>query len=153
MPDGLDNLIANMRRLSASGRAGVLDDEENATKLWFNEMGTKTAPARPTITVAWEKRNKDVAAKIESATGRAVDAAAAGINVDGEAIVGGAAADFAEAIVAQIDSNTPPPLAESTVRGRLSRGNSSTATLVDTGALRAAVRAETKPGADGGEDA
>lgn len=147
MADGLDNLIRFFERLSASGRAGIMDDEENASKLAFAEFGTVTAPARPTVTPAF---GRDVEANLGAALGRAVDAAARGVvSLDGQDIVGEVVDSIAEKIRANIDSNTPPPLAEATIANRQRRGNSSTATLVDTGDMRGAVRSETRRGSEG----
>lgn len=145
--DGLDRLIRALGSADASGRAGIYDDEENATKLLFAEMGTRSAPARPVMGPAWsEKRIVDQAA---ASIDRSLTAAVNGSAPD---VVGAIVDDLAERIRENIRSNTPPPLAESTIAARRSRGNDSTATLIDTGDMLAAVRSEVKRGADGWED-
>ncbi len=145
--DGLDRLIKAFERGDASGRAGIFDDEENATKLLFNEVGTVTAPARPTLTPAYDERAalSETARGIGSALGRATESG----SIDAVAIVAGVVADIAESARENIRSNTPPALADSTIDARRSRGNESTDTLIDTGDMLSAVRSEAKPGAEG----
>ncbi len=43
MPDALDQIIRDLSRLDARARTGSLD-EENATKLAYQEFGTERAP-------------------------------------------------------------------------------------------------------------
>lgn len=149
MADGLDNLIRLLGRLDASGRAGIMDDEENASKLTFAEFGTVTAPPRPTMGPAYDEQA--ITEALAGGMRRAVDGAARGgpSTLDGQSIVGEAVEALADRIRGNIESNTPPPLAESTIRSRQARGNSSTATLIDTGKMRGAVRSETRRGSKG----
>jgi len=57
MPDAFDQLIRDVSRLSASAVVGAVDDEENATKLAYSEFGTRTAPPRPTLSAATDRRS------------------------------------------------------------------------------------------------
>ena len=143
--DTLDRLIASMSRAGASGRAGIFDDEENASKLLAQELGTRDIPARPTLSPAYDE------AAIMDDIAKGLDGMLAGRS-SGLDAVATAVGNLAEKTRENIDSNTPPPLAESTIAKRQARGNSSTRTLVDTWAMRAAVRSEVKRGADGWGD-
>lgn len=142
--DALDRLIKSFASLDASGRAGIIGDETNASKLLWNEMGTNRAPARPTITRAFDASAKDIEAKMAASMGKVVDGSASG-----RAVVEEAASALAEATREAIKSNTPPPLADATKESRMARGNASDATLIDTGAMLGAVRHEVKRGAEG----
>jgi hypothetical protein len=148
--DGLDHLLRSFSNADASGRAGIYDDEESATKLLFNELGTVSAPARPTLGPAFDEQA--AVAEVSRGLGKHIDRTLTGGKVDGEAIVSVVVSDVAERTRKNISDNTPPPLAESTIAGRESRGNGSTRTLIDTGDMLAAVRSETKPGSAGWGD-
>jgi hypothetical protein len=143
--DALDRLIATMARGGAggSGRAGIMGNAENASKLAFNEFGTVTAPARPTVRPAFDERELGdlAAASIDRQLGEE--------SIDARATVGGLALDLEIKIKENIKSNTPPPLAQSTIDKRIANGNTSTATLIDTGEMLAAVSSAAKWGAAG----
>jgi len=152
--DGLDALIRSLSSGSgsphgASGRAGILGDEDNASKLLWAEFGTVTAPARPTLTRAYDGSEAAAVHGVREGLGRVVDATSRGTVGSPMAALAVAVDDIAEATRGAIRSNTPPPLSDSTIAARQSRGNSSTATLVDTGAMVAAVTSQVNPGADG----
>ncbi len=145
MADVLDRLIADFSKGGASGRAGIFDDEDNASKLLWNEYGTETSPARPTLTPAYDE--DAIFREIESGVDAILGGRGSAVKVVSDAV-----STVADRAVRNIESNTPPPLAESTIAGRQSRGNASTATLIDTGEMRDAVRSEAKPGDDGWGD-
>lgn len=173
--DTLDRLIRNLKRLDASGRAGIIDDDDgHAQKLYWAEFGirrkkpeTKGAEendvdkddegsardhARPTVSVAYELLETSVNDRIDIGVDRVVADSARGSSSTGQDIIDMEVKRLASGIVVAIKSNTPPALAEPTIAGRQRRGNSSTDTLVDTGKMRDAVRSETKPGAQGWGD-
>jgi len=141
MSDPLDMMIRALESANAaSTRAGIVDDETNASKLFYQELGTITIPARPTITRSYDEDR--IMAEAEKALG---DAMGGGPSlVDGVAKIGD---DLAARTREAIRSNTPPPLAESTIEARRARGNTSTATLIDTGEMLAAVTSQAKAGA------
>ena len=145
MADVLDRLVADFARGGASGRAGIFDDEDNASKLLWAEYGTVTAPARPTLTPAYDEDaiTREIEAGVDALLGGRGSAVS---------VVTGAVESLADRVVRNIESNTPPALAESTIEARRSRGNMSTATLIDTGDMRGAVRSEAKRGDDGWQD-
>lgn len=145
--DGLDHLIRAFESGDASGRAGIFDDEENASKLLFAEMGTTTAPARPTLTPAYDERTavSQAASDLDAALPLAMN----GASLRATDIVSGVVEEIAEKTRENIRSNTPPALADATIDARRSRGNESTDTLIDTGDMLGAVRSEVKPGAEG----
>lgn len=159
MADVLDRLVVDFAKGGASGRAGIFDDEENASKLLWAEYGTRSSSdgedededekggsePRPTITPAYNEDDvyDDIARGVDrvlSGSGSAVMAVDAAVKI------------LSEDIVKNIVSNTPPELATSTIDARRSRGNPSTVTLVDSGKMRDAVRSEAKPGDDGWGD-
>ena len=145
MADVLDRLVADFAKGGASGRAGIFDDEDNASKLLWAEYGTDTAPARPTLSPAYDE--EAVTREIEAG----VDALLGGRG-SAVSVVSSAVESLADRVVKNIESNTPPALADSTIEARRSRGNMSTATLIDTGEMRDAVRSEAKRGDDGWGD-
>ena len=145
MADILDRLVADFAKGGASGRAGIFDDEENASKLLWSEYGTNTAPARPTLTPAYDE--DAITREIEAG----VDALLGGRGF-AVSVVSNTVESLAASVVKSIESNTPPALAESTIKARQARGNASTATLIDTGDMRGAVRSEAKCGDDGWAD-
>lgn len=93
----------------------------------YNEFGTATIPPRPFLRNAQAKATKAVAAVVRQGLDD---------NLSMDAITANAAMKLQELIVDEIDSNTPPPNAESTVAKK-----GSTHTLIDTGQLRASVHA------------
>jgi hypothetical protein len=150
MPDALDQLIRDLSRLDARARAGSLD-EENATKLSYSEFGTTTAPMRPTLSAATDRAEGDIARAIDR---RVAQVIAGQRTMTGKTLLGEVAGMLQEQVVEAIDGNTPPELAPSTLAARRRRGNESTRTLVDTGAMKASITTEAKDGAsdwpDGG---
>jgi len=145
MADVLDRLVADFAKGGASGRAGIFDDEDNASKLLWAEYGTDKAPARPTLTPAYDE--DAITREIEAG----VDALLGGRG-SSVSVVSNAVESLSDRVVKNIESNTPPALAESTIAARQSRGNASTATLIDTGDMRGAVRSEAKRGDNGWAD-
>lgn len=150
MPDALDQLIRDLSRLDARARVGSLD-EENATKLAYQEFGTATAPPRPTLSAATDRAEGDIARAIDR---RVAQVIAGQRTMTGKTLLGEVAGMLQEQVVEAIDGNTPPELAPSTLAARRRRGNESTRTLVDTGAMKASITTEAKDGAsdwpDGG---
>lgn len=131
-----------MSRLTARARVGALD-EENATKLAYQEFGTETAPARPTLSATTDRAEADINAAIKRRVLGVIDSKR---TVTGETILAEVGGMLAEQVIEAIDNNTPPALAPSTLAARRSRGNDSTRTLVDTGDMREHITVEAKPG-------
>lgn len=144
MPDAFDQLIRDVSRLSASAVVGVVDDEENATKLAYQEFGTRTAPPRPTLSAATDRLARPINDAIKR---RVVAVLSSSRTMTGETILGEVGGMLAEEVRNAIDGNTPPPLAPSTLAARRRRGNFSARTLVDTGKMRLSIKVDTKPGA------
>lgn len=142
MPDGLDILIRDLQRLNARARVGALD-EENAQKLAYQEFGTEQAPARPTLSATTDRAEGDINRAIDR---RIKDVIEGKRSATGETILAEVGGMLAEQVREAIDNNTPPPLAPPTLAARRSRGNDSTRTLVDTGAMRESITTETKAG-------
>ena len=142
MPDALDHLIRDMSRLSGRARVGALD-EANAQKLAWQEFGTDKAPARPTLSATTDRSESDINAAIKRRVLGVIDSKR---TITGETLLREVGGMLAEQVVEAIDNNTPPPLAASTLAARRSRGNDSTRTLVDTGAMRASITVEAKAG-------
>lgn len=147
MPDPLDLILRDLRRMSASAAAGA-HDEENAKKLAFAEFGTVNAPARPAMSAAVDRSQGAVFASVT----RKVAAVFDGQTRSGVAIVTDVGADLAELVRDEIGNNTPPPLAESTIAARRRRGNTSTRTLVDSGDMQRSIKVETREGEDSWPD-
>lgn len=165
--DGLDALIRSFARLGDdTAAAGIFGDEENATKAAFAEFGTVTAPPRPFMSRAaifvesggggnggrdkagrFIKGAGSSSSPIQAAAAGFVEAAANGLTVSPALAI---AEVLASAMREQIDKGVPPPLAESTLAARRSRGNSDTTPLRDTGAMRASIRSKAGPGEGGG---
>ena len=148
MPDGLDNLIRDLKRLDARARVGALD-EVNAEKLAHQEFGTVHAPPRPTLSAATDRAEADI--------NRAIDRRLAGVidskrTITGKTILGEVAGMLQEQVVEAVDGNTPPDLAPSTLAARRRRGNDSTRTLIDTSDMKASIRVEVKDGWQGWPD-
>jgi len=138
--DGLDELLRDFKRLDARARTGALD-EVNATKLAYQEFGTEHAPARPTLSATTDRAEGDVNAAIKRRVKDIIDGKR---SIDGRTLLAEVGGMLAEQVREAIDNNTPPPLADSTLAARRSRGNDSTRTLVDTGAMRASITTEAK---------
>lgn len=141
MPDALDLLIRDLKRLSGSAQVGALD-EETARKLAFSEFGTVHAPTRPTLSAATDRAERDIFAAVD----RKVAAVLTGKSRTGRAIVQDVGADLAEQVREEIGNNVPPPLAASTIRARQRRGNADTRTLVDSGDMQRGIGVESKDG-------
>jgi len=144
MPDTFDQLIRDVSRLSASAVVGAVDDEENATKLAYQEFGTRTAPPRPTLSAATDRLARPINDAIKR---RIVDVLSVKRTMTGETILGEVGGMLAEEVRDDIDGNRPPVLAASTLAARRRRGNFSARTLVDTGKMRLSIKVDTKPGA------
>lgn len=148
MPDTLDRLIYDLGRLEARARVGALDPE-TALKLACAEFGTrKGEPPRPTLSVATDRHEAAAHRAVAHRVGAVLDGHAA----DGKAILQKVAEDLAEVVQEQVDANTPPPLAASTLAARRRRGNTSERTLVDSGEMLRSIRVEAKAGTDGWHD-
>jgi hypothetical protein len=143
MPDAFDQLIRDVSRLSASAVVGAVNDEENASKLAYQEFGTRTAPPRPTLSAATDRLARPISDAIKR---RLVAVLSAQRTMTGETILAEVGGMLAEEVRDAIDGNTPPPLAPSTLADRRRRGNFSARTLVDTGKMRLAIKVGTKPG-------
>lgn len=141
--DALDQLIRDLSRLDARARTGSLD-EENATKLAYQEFGTERAPPRPTLSAATDRAEGDIARAIDR---RVAQVIAGQRTMTGKTLLGEVAGMLQEQVVEAIDGNTPPELAPSTLAARRRRGNESTRTLVDTGDMKASITTEAKDGA------
>ena len=150
-PDRLDRLIGRLRHASATADVGIVDDPDNAQHLFWAEFGTITEPPRPTLSRAFDENERALERAIDRQVGDLID----GDITSGEAVLRKPAEDLAEAARENIDGNTQPPLAKSTIAARRGRGNMSDRTLVDTGKMRDAVRAVVREGvaADGGDAA
>lgn len=141
MPDVLDILLRDLKRLSAGAAVGA-HDEANAAKLAYAEFGTPIAPARPALSAATDRAQAAVFAAVARKVGAVLD----GRSRAGEAIVQDVGADLAEQVRDEIGNNLPPPLADSTIAARRRRGNLSTRTLVDSGDMQAAIKSEARAG-------
>jgi hypothetical protein len=138
MPDALDRILADLKRLDGSAVAGALD-EENATKMAFAEFGTVDAPKRRTLTPTTDRLTPAIFRKITREVGDVLDGKGRGVT--GREIVADVARDLAEEVQAAIDGNTPPPLAASTATSRMRRGKD-TRTLVDSGDMLRSIGVE-----------
>ena len=151
MPDDFDRLLADLRRLDARARVGALD-ETNAQKLAYSEFGTVTEPPRPTITAAFDRTKATMRRVIDRDIGAVIDGKS---EAGGRRILSEVGEDFAEVVREEIDNNTPPPLADSTVAQKRRKGQSDR-TLVATGEMRESITVESKADSgrwvhDGGE--
>lgn len=141
----MDRLLARLARGDAIARIGILDDPVLALRLWWNELGTKTAPPRPTLTAAWDESE----GAIDRGLRRAARTLVAGDVTTGVAAIRPVAKALEELVVDRIDGDTPPELARSTIAARRRRGNTSTRTLVDTRKMLEAVEAQVRPAPPG----
>lgn len=149
--DGLDALIKSFARLGDdTAAAGIFADEENATKAMFAEFGTVTAPPRPFMSRAAVVAEQAAARAVRDTVGENVDGASRSRRVVAKSPAKAAADLLAEAMRREIDKGVPPPLAESTLAARRSRGNSDTTPLRDTGAMRGSIASKAGPGEGGG---
>lgn len=148
MRDALDKLIADLGRLHGSAEVGALD-EVNAQKLAWQEFGTDTAPARPTLTVTTDALTGAINRAIDRQVRDVLDGKGRGVT--GEEIVGDVGRDLAEQVREAIDGNTPPPLAPSTAAKRRREGKD-TRTLVDTGEMLRSIDVRTSDDPDAFKD-
>lgn len=139
MRDRLDNLIADLARLDGAAEVGALDPV-NAQKLAWQEFGTRTAPARPTLTVTTDAATPAIFRSIRRKVGEVMDGKGRGTT--GQEIVGGVARDLAEQVRDAIDGDTPPELAESTKAARRRAGRD-TRTLVNEGDMLRSIDVRT----------
>lgn len=144
MRDALDKLIADLGRLHGATEVGALD-EVNAQKLAWQEFGTDTAPARPTLTVTTDALTGAMHRAIDLQVRDVLDGKGRGVT--GEEIVGDVGHDLAEQVREAIDGNTPPALAPSTVAKRRREGKD-TRTLVDTGEMLRSIDVRTSDDPD-----
>lgn len=140
MTDPLDRLIRDLARLDASARVGALD-EKNASKLAWAEFGTRTGePPRPTISVATDKARTSIERAVAKRVGDVFDGKSSATGRDVLQKVGD---DLAELIQEQIDSNTQPALAKSTLAARRRAGITGDRTLVASGEMLRNIKVET----------
>lgn len=140
MTDPLDRLIRDLGRLDASARVGALD-QENAQKLHWAEFGTRTGePPRPTVSVATDKARPSIERAVAKRVGDVFDGKSSATGRDVLQKVGG---DLAELIQEQIDSNTQPALAKSTLAARRQAGITGERTLVATKKMLQSIKVET----------
>jgi len=132
MTDDLDRLAADFGRLSATVVVGARD-ERSARLLGYAEFGTRTAPARPAVSRAYDAHLGAVDRSIDRAVARVADGVS---HATGTAILHDVGEDLREVFVDALKSNTPPPLAASTLRGRRRRGNLDTRSLIDRSLLQ-----------------
>jgi hypothetical protein len=137
--DALDRLIKSFDQLDGAAQAGIFDDEENATKALFAEMGTVNAPARPFMSMTAATSEDATVRAVRDSVGETVDAAG-GSGRTMDAAKDGADL-LAEAMRRTIDGGVPPPNAPSTIAKK-----GSSRTLVDTGAMRKAIRSRKENG-------
>lgn len=143
MTDPLDRLIRDLGRLDASARVGALD-QENAQKLHWAEFGTRTAPPRPTVSVATDKARTSIERAVAKRVGDVFDGKSSATGRDVLQKVGG---DLAELIQEQIDGNTQPALAKSTLAARRRAGQGDR-TLVASGEMLKSIKVETSSDPD-----
>lgn len=144
MTDPLDRLIRDLARLDASARVGALDPT-NAQKLAFAEFGTSRGePPRPTVSVATDKARTSIERAVAKRVGEVLDGKSSATGRDVLQKVGD---DLAELIQEQIDSNTQPALAKSTLAARRRAGQGDR-TLVASGEMLRSIKVETSSDPD-----
>ena len=139
MLDAFDRLLADMRRLDGRARVGALD-ETSAQKLAFSEFGTINAPPRPTISAAFDRSEATLRRAIDRKIGAVIDGTS---EAGGRGILSAVGEDFAELTREEIDNNTPPENAPSTLAAKARKGQGDR-TLVATGAMRDGIAVESK---------
>lgn len=139
MPDALDRILADLKRLDGSAVVGALDPE-NATKMALAEFGTVTEPTRRTLTPTTDRLTPAIFRKVTREVGDVLDGKGRGVT--GREIVGDVARDLAEEVQAAIDGNTPPALAPSTLAARRRRGQGDRS-LVASGEMLRSIGVET----------
>ena len=144
MTDHLDRLIRDLGRLDASARVGALD-EKNASHLHWAEFGTRRGePPRPTISVATDKARASIERAVAKRVGDVFDGKS---SVAGRDVLQKVGDDLAELIQEQIDSNTQPALAKSTLAARRRAGQGDR-TLVASGEMLRSIKVETSSDTD-----
>ena len=138
--DALDRLIRDLKNLDASARTGVIDNERNASKLLWQELGTENAPARPTLSATTDRLAPSIDRAIKRRVGLVLDGK---VHTTGQEILADLARDLQEEVVAQINDDTTPELAESTKAARRRKGLDNR-TLVETGDMRDAITVQVK---------
>jgi hypothetical protein len=145
--DDLDRLIVNLGRASGSAIVGVIDDEENASHLFWAEFGTtRGEPPRPTLTVTTDRLAPAIFRAERAALVRILDGK--DHHTTGQEILADVGRDLAEEVQQAIDNDPAPPLAASTLAARRRAGQGDRA-LVATGEMMRAVRAKTDSKVDG----
>lgn len=130
--EGLATIGRRLQGFRSAGtiEVGVINDATNASKLVFSEMGTNSAPARPSLSAAFDATQGDIEQLVDDGVQKVVLEGADSAD---------ALAPAGELLVARtrqtIDQRVDPPLAPATVRSRAQRGNTSTLPLKDTGAM------------------
>lgn len=139
MPDDFDRLLADVRRLDGRARVGALD-EANAQKLAFSEFGTVNEPPRPTISAAFDRAEATLRTAIDRKIGAVIDGTS---EASGRGILSAVGEDFAELTREEIDNNTPPENAPSTLAAKARKGQGDR-TLVASGEMRDGIAVESK---------
>lgn len=109
-------------------------DLGNASIYYIQEFGAPEAniPARPTLFPAIRGAQKKIAQRFK-ASGRAM---LKGDAKTSDAQLSACGLETVSAVKQQIATNTPPPLADSTIEARKRRGVNRTNTLIDTGNMQ-----------------
>lgn len=144
MTDPLDRLIRDLARLDASARVGALD-EKNASHLHWAEFGTRTAPPRPTVSVATDKARASIERAVAKRVGEVFDGKAG--TTTGRDILEKVGGDLAEQIQETIDSNVQPALAKSTLAARR-RAAQGDRTLVASSDMMRSIKVESSSDPD-----
>jgi hypothetical protein len=145
MTDALDKLVRDLGRLSGSAVVGVVDDEENATKLAYSEFGTHTAPPRPTLSVTTDRLTPAIERKMRREVAAVLDGKGRGVT--GQEVVAGVARDLAEEVQNAVDGDTGPPLADST-KAQRRRAGQDTRTLVALGEMLRSITSKSSADPD-----
>jgi hypothetical protein len=139
--DVLDRLIVDLSRASGSAIVGVIDDEENASHLFWAEFGTtRGEPPRPTLTVTTDRLAPAIFRAERAALGRILDGK--DHHSTGQEILADVGRDLAEEVQDAIDNNPAPPLAASTLAARRRAGQGDRS-LVATGEMRKSITVKT----------
>jgi hypothetical protein len=112
----------------------------NAALYYLMETGSpaQNIPPRPTLVPGVRSVRKEVGSKMRAAMRRAMKTGA-DVETVLDAGLKAAGLTAVSAVQQRIRANTPPPLAESTLRKRKKRGVTRTNTLIDTGEMMKSV--------------
>lgn len=152
--DHFPDVFRRLRGADLTAVAGIFSPEkaEEAEKLTYQEFGTKVrsesafqkdateatgavrVPQRQTVAPAFDEGEDEIVEDIADGLYDVIRGA-----WYGDKLAERTAETLADNIRARIESNTPPPLAESTLAARRRRGNNSTQTLVDEGDMLKAI--------------